>query len=30
MIVDLKGLEGNIEFVYIWIESGKIGFVRKF
>ena len=28
-IVDLKGLEGNTEFVHIWTESGKTGFVRK-
>ena len=28
-IVDLKGLEGNTEFVHIWKESGKSGFVRK-
>lgn len=27
--VDLKGLEGNTEFVQIWKESGKSGFVRK-
>ncbi|KAJ7369574.1 hypothetical protein OS493_037915 [Desmophyllum pertusum] len=27
--VDLKGLESNTEFVKIWKESGKTGFVRK-
>lgn len=29
MFVDLKGLEGNTEFVQIWKESGQSGFVRK-
>jgi len=27
--VDLKGLEGNTEFVQVWKESGKPGFMRK-
>ncbi|KAL9959339.1 hypothetical protein ACROYT_G032653 [Oculina patagonica] len=27
--VDLKGLQGNTEFVQIWKESGETGFLRK-
>ena len=27
--VDLKGLEGNTEFVNIWKESGKSGLLRQ-
>ena len=27
--VDLKGLEGNTEFVQVWQETGKPGFMRK-
>ena len=27
--VDLKGLEGSTEFVKVWKESGKLGFVKK-
>lgn len=29
MFVDLKGLGGSTEFVKVWKESGKLGFVKK-
>lgn len=30
MFVDFKGFGGSIEFVKVWKESGKLGFVKKF